>query len=122
MHEASEREIRLIAFPWPGDPDAAVETRLRAVERLLADQCVEIATRGHTVFGALDHADVDRVPHHFSKTLRREHQPTPRAQPEFGDACQHFLFREPSRGEVLEGLLHECRAFGIRDETLAGPL
>jgi len=33
------------------DLDAAVQYRLRSIKRLLADERVEIAARGHAVFG-----------------------------------------------------------------------
>src|SRR5438445_145810 len=111
----------MVTLPWPRDQDAAVQDRLRSVKRLLTDERVEIAARGNAVYGALDPADVDRVPHHLSETLRGERQAAPRPQSQFGRARQDLLLREASRGEVLEYLLHKRRAFGIRHEALPGP-
>jgi hypothetical protein len=47
---------------------------------------------------ALDHADVDRVPHHLAEALRREHQSTSRAQAGLSSSGDDFLLREPPGG------------------------
>lgn len=67
----------MVSLAWSRDLDASVQDALHPIERLLADQRIEVAAPGHAVFGAFDDPDVDRVSQHLAETLRRQHEPPP---------------------------------------------
>jgi hypothetical protein len=69
----------MVPRSWSCHDDAAIENSLHAIERGFVDQRLEIAAGRHAIVRALDSSDVNGVPHHRTKALRREHESTPRA-------------------------------------------
>jgi hypothetical protein len=96
---------------------AAVEDRLRAVERGLVDERFEIAARRDAAVQALDLADVDPVPQHVAKGLRGERTIPPRPQAGIRGATNDFVRRGLSRREILERLLHQRATLRIVHEA-----
>ena len=64
----------MVPLARTGHDHAAIEHRLRSIERGLVDERIEVAARGHAVVRALDLPDVDRVPHHLAEALWRQLQ------------------------------------------------
>jgi hypothetical protein len=121
-HEAAQREVRAVPLSRAGDNDAAVEHRLRTVERRLIDDRLEVALRRDAVVRTLNLPDVDRVAHQLPETLWRERQALAASQPRRGRSCDHLLLRVSPRRQVLEGSFQQLRAIGIVNEALARPL
>lgn len=97
----------MVSLAWRGHRHAAVEHGLRPVEGGLVDQRLEIAACRDATIGALHLANVDPVPQNVAESLRGERAVTPRPQAGFRRTSNHFLRGEPSRGEILERLLHQ---------------
>ena len=110
----------MVARSWSGNDDAAIDDSLNAIERGLVHERLEVATCGHTVIRALDLGDVDRVPHHLSEALRREHQSTSRAQTGFRDSGDNLLLRKPSGRQFLERASDEGRPFRVEHQAHSG--
>src|SRR5690606_10820620 len=106
----------------PGHDDATVEDTLRAVERGLIHERVEVTLRGHAVVGALDLPGVDRIPHHLAEALWRQPKALSAAESRFGRARDDFLLRVVTRREILECAPHQRPAFRIVNEASPRPL
>ncbi|HEX7087151.1 MAG TPA: hypothetical protein VF198_12365 [Vicinamibacterales bacterium] len=112
----------MIPLARTSDHDTAVEYGLRAVERGLVHERLEVALRRDSVVRALDLAGIDRIPHHLAEALRRDRQTLPAAQAGCSGACDHFLLGVLARRQILERLAHQRRAFRIVHKTRGGPL
>src|SRR5262245_46908169 len=69
-HEAAQREVRAVPLSGAGDNDAAVEHRLRTVERRLLHDRLEVTSCRDAVIRAFNLPDVDRVSHQLPEALR----------------------------------------------------
>nr|WP_239489828.1 hypothetical protein [Luteitalea sp. TBR-22] len=121
-HEAAQREVRMVALPWAGHDDPAIEHRLGAVERGLLHERFEVAASGYAVVRALDLTGVDRVPHHLAEALRRDPEPLPTAKPGLGRAGDHFLLRVLPSRQFLERPADERTAVWIVNQARCRPL
>ena len=107
LFDAAPQPKDYVVIDGAGHNDPAIEYGLRAVERRLVYERLEVAAGRHAVVRALDLAHVDRVPHHLPEALRRERQSAASTQPGLGGAGDDLLLREARRRQFVERPSHE---------------
>src|SRR5262245_61898425 len=69
--ETAQREVQAVPLSRAGDNDAAIEHSLRAVERRLVHDRLEVTSCRDAVVRALNLPDIDRVSHQLPEALWR---------------------------------------------------
>lgn len=91
MDEALQREIGTAAFVRRSHRHSALQDRLDSIERLLADERLEITSPGHTELGNLDEARVKPIQSSRAKLCGFERQAASRAQAKARDSGEDLF-------------------------------
>ena len=120
VDEPAQREVRVRTPPRCRARQSPGKYCLRAVEQILRDERVEVASLcSDAVLGHIHDAGVELIAQQHPDRLRRERTAPAVRQAPGSRLLEHLLLKETPGCVLLEHSTHDRRAFRVRHQALA---